>query len=289
MQDFRGKAAVITGAASGIGRGLAEQCAAEGMRIVLADIEQGALAQAAEGLRAQGADVRTVTCDVARPADMEALADQAFGVFGAVHLLFNNAGVGGGSTIWESTPADWEWVMGVNLYGVVNSLRVFVPRLLAQDAESHIVNTASIYGLINGPSSGIYKASKFAVVSVSETLYHELAQRTTKVRVSVLCPGFVDTRIQDADRNRPAALQNAAPRRAPTADEAAWSQMTERRLNRGQSPREHARVVFEAIRAGRFYILPHPEWKPAVRERMEHILADAPPANLLDRVPPENK
>lgn len=289
MQDFNGKVAVITGAASGIGRGLAEQCAAEGMRIVLADIEEGALTRVADTLRAQGADVRTVTCNVASAADMEALARGTYEIFGAVHLLFNNAGVGGGSTIWESTAADWQWVMGVNLYGIVNSLRAFVPRMLAQNDESHIINTASIYGLINGPGSGIYKASKFAAVSVSETLYHELAQRTSKVRVSVLCPGFVDTRIQDAERNRPAALQNAAPGRAPTAGEAAWSQMTADRLSRGQSPRAHAAAVFEGIRAGRFYILPHPEWKPAVRERMERILADAPPANLLDKVPPENK
>ncbi|MBI5879937.1 MAG: SDR family NAD(P)-dependent oxidoreductase [Chloroflexi bacterium] len=287
MKQFHGRVAVITGAASGIGRGLAEQCAAEGMRIVLADIEEAALAQVAAELRAEGAQTITVQCDVAKPDDTEMLAQRAYDLFGAVHLLFNNAGVGGGSTIWESTPADWEWVMGVNLYGVVNSLRAFVPRLLAQPDESHIVNTASIYGLINGPGSGIYKASKFAAVAVSETLYHELAQRTTKVRVSVLCPGFVATRIQDADRNRPPALQNAAPRRAPTAQESAWSQMTGRRIGLGQTPRAHAEAVFEAIRADRFYILPHPEWLPALRARMERMLDEALPANLLDSLPPE--
>ncbi len=286
MQDFRGKVAVVTGAASGIGWALAEQCAAEGMRVVLADVEAAALQQAADRLSSRGTEVLAVPTDVANPQAVNALAQATLDRFGAVHLLFNNAGVGGGSTIWESTLADWDWVMGVNFYGVVHGLRSFVPLMLRQDAEAHIVNTASIYGLTNGPGSGIYKASKHAVVAISETLYHELAQRTQRVRVSVLCPGFVSTRIQEAERNRPAELRNAPGTRRPrTAEEQAWGQLLNQRITGGTPPVTIAARVFDAIRADRFYILPNPEWKSAVRKRIQRIIEDGAPASLIDDMP----
>lgn len=286
MQDFADKVAVITGAASGIGFALAERCAAERMRVVLADVEEAALERAAAQIRALGATAISMPCDVARAADVEALADLTFARFGGVHLLCNNAGVGGGTTVWESSRVDWEWVFGVNVFGVVNGLRAFVPRMLAQADQSHIVNTGSIYGIVNAPGSGIYKASKHAVVALSEVLYHELAAVTSKVRVSVLCPGFVATRISDSNRNRPEALRNdPASVRPLTEAEQARNWMLAARIAAGTPPAAIADCVFDAVRAERFYILPHPEWKPLVRERMERILDEAPPANFLEHLP----
>ena len=197
MKEFQGKVAVVTGAASGIGRALAERCAQEGMRVVLAGINEQTLMQASQELQAIGASVLAVQTDVSKAADVEALAQKAFDTYGAVHLLFNNAGVGAGISLWESTLADWEWTLGVNLWGVIYGIRAFVPRMLEQDTEGHIVNTASIAGLVSGPGLGIYRMTKHGVVTLSETLYHELALRGAKVKVSVLCPGFVNTRIMD--------------------------------------------------------------------------------------------
>src|SRR2546423_9022177 len=173
MKDFQGKVAVVTGAASGIGRGLAEKCVREGMKVVLADVEEKVLNQASAELKALSGDVLAVRTDVSKAGDVEALAQQAFDTYGAVHLLFNNAGVGGGSTLWESTLADWEWVLGVNLWGVIHGIRTFVPRMLEQHTEGHIINTASVAGLISSPG-GIYNVTKHGVIALSETLYHEL-------------------------------------------------------------------------------------------------------------------
>lgn len=191
MREFHGKVAVVTGAASGIGRSLAERCAQEGMRVVLADVEEGALTQTAESLRSSGADVRAITTDVSRAGDVEALARKTVEAYGGVHLLFNNAGVGGGTTAWGSMLADWQWVLGVNLWGVIHGVHSFVPLMLQQGDEGHIVNTASIAGLTGGPGLAVYKVSKHGVVSISETLYHELALQGAKIGVSVLCPGWV--------------------------------------------------------------------------------------------------
>src|SRR5215831_13355553 len=188
MKEFKGKVAVVTGAASGIGRALAEGCVREGMKVVLADVEVESLTKTEASMKAAGATVLAVRTDVSQARDIEALAQKTLDAFGAVHLLCNNAGVWTGASIWESTIADWEWVLGVNLWGVIHGVRFFVPVMLAQDTECHIVNTASIAGLIAYPGAGIYKVTKHGVVTLSETLYYELAERGAKVHVSILCP-----------------------------------------------------------------------------------------------------
>ena len=218
MKEFQDKVAVVTGAASGIGRALAGKCAALGMKVVLADVEESALWQAEYELQVSGAQVLAVRTDVSQADEVEALAKITFETYGAVHLLFNNAGVGAGTTVWESSLADWQWVLGVNLWGVIHGVHFFVPRMLAQDSEGHIVNTASSAGLVSSSGLGIYKVSKHGVVTLSETLALELAAHGSKLKASVLCPEFVNTRIFDAERNRPQALQNA-PQEQPTSPE----------------------------------------------------------------------
>jgi NAD(P)-dependent dehydrogenase (short-subunit alcohol dehydrogenase family) len=216
MKELKGKVAVVTGAASGIGFGLAERAVQEGMRVVLADVESEALRKAEQTLAAVGATVLAVQTDVANADDIETLAQKTLAAFGAVHLLCNNAGVGADTTTWESTLADWKWVTGVNLWGLIYSVRSFVPIMLAQDIECHIVNTASLTGLTSDPIPAPYKVTKHATVAFSESLYHELAARNSKVKVSVLCPGWVNTRMYDMERNRPKELQNES---GDTADD----------------------------------------------------------------------
>ena len=277
MKEFQGKVAVVTGAASGIGRALAERCAQEGMRVVLAGINEQTLMQACQELKAEGASVLAVQTDVSKAGDVEALAQKAFDTYGAVHLLFNNAGVGAGTIIWESTLADWEWTMDVNLWGVIHGIRAFVPRMLEQDTEGHIVNTASIAGLTSGPGLGIYKVTKYGVVTLSETLYHELALRGAKIKVSVLCPGFVNTRIMDAARNRPAGLQNDPAEVKMGPESVALIQFMLQAVEAGMSPQQVAGIAFQAIRDETFYILTHPETKEAIRVRMEDMLQERNP------------
>jgi NAD(P)-dependent dehydrogenase (short-subunit alcohol dehydrogenase family) len=272
MKEFQGKVAVVTGAASGIGRALAGKSAQEGMKVVLADIEEQALLRASQELEATGASVLAVQTDVSKAGDVEALAQKAFDTYGGVHLLFNNAGVGGGDIIWESTLADWEWILGVNLWGVIHGISTFVPRMIEQDTEGHIVNTASIAGLISGPGLGIYKVTKHGVVTLSETMYHELALRGAKVKVSVLCPGFVNTQIMDSARNRPVQLQNDPTEAQLGPEREALIQFMRRAIESGMPPRQVAEIVFQAIRDETFYILTHPETKEEVRDRMEDIL-----------------
>lgn len=278
MHIFQGHVAVITGAASGIGRGLAHRCVQEGMKVVLADIEPAALAETEAELRARGAAVLAVVTDVSRAGDVELLAQKALDAFGAIHLLCNNAGVGVVRSVWESTLADWQWVLGVNLWGVIHGVRVCVPIMLRQDTECHIVNTASIAGLVVGPgSSSSYNVSKHGVVALSETLYYELAQRGAKVKVSVLCPGWVNTRIFDAERNRPVALRND-PLTVPVDPEAeAVIQEGRQAAQQGMSPDQVAARVFRAIEDEQLYVFTHPEMKDWVRIHMEHILAEHNP------------
>lgn len=277
MNDFKGKVAVITGAASGIGRAIADRCVQEGMNVVLADVEPEALSKAEASMKARGATVQAVRTDVSRAKDIEKLAQKTLEHFGAVHLLCNNAGVGTETAIWESTIAEWEWVIGVNLWGVIHGVRVFVPLMLAQDTECHIVNTASMAGLISSPGLGAYKVTKHAVVTLSETLYHELAERGAKVSVSVLCPGIVNTRIMESVRNRPEGL--ATPHPSDRIAAARWE--TLRKLVASGMPAEQvADAVFDAIRNEKFYILTHPEGKQSVRTRMEDILQDRNPTGL---------
>jgi len=273
MKEFAGKVAVVTGAASGIGRALAGCFVGAGMRVVLADLERPALEGAVEELRARGGTVVGVPTDVSQGEEVEALAAQALAAFGAVHVVCNNAGVAVSGPVWEHTVADWEWVLGVNLWGVIHGVRVFVPLLLKQGGEGHVVNTASIAGLTSNPFMGVYNVTKHAVVTLSETLHKDLALAGAPIKVSVLCPGFVSTRIADADRNRPAALRN--PTEPPRPAE--MEQLVRNALATGLPPARVAEHVLEAIRTERFYVLTHPEFRARVRERMEDVLEDRVP------------
>ncbi len=283
MKEFQGKVAVVTGAASGIGRALAERCAKEEMKVVLADIEEQALMQASRDLAAQGAQVLAVPTDVSQAGEVETLARKAFETYSAVHLLCNNAGVGAGKNAWESSLASWEWVLGVNLWGVIHGIHFFVPRMLEQRSEGHIVNTASMAGLTYGPGQSIYKVSKHGVVSLSETLYYELALRGASLKVSVLCPGLVSTNILDAQRNRPARLQDASVKEPLSPQAEAVVQRFQQAVREAMPPGQVADIVFEAIREERFYILTHPTWKAAIQSRMEDILQERNPT--LPRAP----
>lgn len=272
MKEFKGRVAVVTGAASGIGRALAERCAREGMRVALADVDEAALAETEREFKGAGADVIAVRTDVSKADEVESLARRTLEAFGAAHLLFNNAGVGAGTTVWESTLADWEWVLGVNLWGVVYGVRTFVPVMLEQGDECHIVNTASMAGLISGPALGVYKVAKHGVVSLSETLCCELALMKSKIGVSVLCPGGVNTRIMDSERNRPAELRNESAAGSAHPAVAQAEAMLHRLVGAGMPPSDVAGMVFDAVREGRFYILTHEDWKTHVLKRMGDIV-----------------
>lgn len=284
MKKFREKVAVITGAASGIGKGIAERCIHEEMKVVLADIEEDALVETEREFKEKGGDVRAFITDVSREGDIKCLARRTLEEFGAVHLVFNNAGVAAGSTIWESTLSDWEWVIGVNLWGVVHMIRTFVPIMIAQDCECYVVNTASIAGLISGPGLGIYKVTKYGIVTLSETLFHELVQRGLKIRVSVLCPSFVNTNLIDSSRNRPVNLQNKPEQDIydPVSDEI--MQEIRQALRAGLSIEEVSDHVFKAIKEEKFYILTHPEYKPYIKTRFDDILDGRDPTFLPFRM-----
>ena len=290
MKDFYYKVAVVTGAASGIGRALAEKSAQEGMKVVLADVEESALKQAEEELQASGAQVLAVRTDVSQADEVEVLAQKTFDTYGAVHLLFNNAGVGAGTTVWESTLADWEWTMGVNLWGVIHGIRSFVPRMLEQDTEGHIVNTASSAGLVASSGLGMYKVSKHGVVTLSETLALELAARGARLKASVLCPEWVNTRILDTERNRPQALANAPQEQHTSPEMEALVQAARQWLaQNGLPPPQVAEMVFDAIRQEKFYILTHPTTKQAVQLRMEAILQERMPTDIFQPAKPPSQ
>jgi NAD(P)-dependent dehydrogenase (short-subunit alcohol dehydrogenase family) len=274
VKEFEDKVAVITGAASGIGRAIAERCVLEGMKVVLADVEVETLTKTEASMKASGATVLAVRTDVSQARDVEALAQKTLDAFGAVHLLCNNAGVATESAIWESTIAEWEWVIGVNLWSVIHGVRVFVPIMLSQDTECHIVNTASMAGLQSAPGVGAYKVTKHGVVTLSETLYHELTEHGAKIKVSVLCPGIVNTRIMESARNHPGRIPTAEALGAASA--ARWEALRQL-VPAGMPPVQVADAVFEALRKDRFYILTHPEGKESVRTRMEDILQERNP------------
>lgn len=280
MKEFGGKVAVVTGAASGIGRAMAERFAAEGMKVVLADVEEGALARAETEMKAGGATVLAVRTDVSRAEDVEALARRTVDAFGAVHVLCNNAGVSPVmAPSWELTEADWRWVLGVNLWGVLHGIRAFVPIMLKQDSEGHVVNTASLAGLVaGGPWWSTYGVAKHGVVNLSESLHRELAAVGSRVKVSVLCPAWVKTRLMDADRNRPASLRNEPGSGAPPPQAALMEQAVRQFVGGGTDPSEIAGMVVDAIRNEKFYILPHPEWKEQIQTRMEDIIGERNPA-----------
>jgi NAD(P)-dependent dehydrogenase (short-subunit alcohol dehydrogenase family) len=270
MEEFKDKVAVITGGASGIGRGIAERCVREGMKVVLADIEEVSLAKAETELKTAGARVLGVRTDVSKRSDVELLARQTLDAFGQVHLLFNNAGVAAGGAPWEATWNDWEWVIGVNLWGVIHGVKVFTPLMLAQNTECHIINTSSTAGLIVSGLSAPYAVTKHAVVALSEGLYVTLQQRKSLVKVSVLCPGLVRTNIGDAERNRPAELRNEAV--TITRERQVALAAFKAAMEASMSPREVADVVFDAIQKEQFYILPHPEWIEVVQLRTDKLL-----------------
>src|SRR5580693_3014480 len=250
MEDLQGKVAVITGGASGIGRAVAERAATEGMQLVLGDIEEGPLQQAVEDLTGAGAEAIGVRTDVADRASVEALRDRALDRFGAVHLVHNNAGIGLGGPIWEVTEEDWRWILGVNLWGVIHGVATFTP-LLIEQGEGHIVNTASVAGLIAAPFLGPYNATKQAVVAISETLFKDLQSVGAPVGVSVLCPGFVQTRIAESERNRP----DWAPGIGDVEGAEALRGVVQSLVESGIAPATVADRVIDAVRSNTFYIL----------------------------------
>jgi NAD(P)-dependent dehydrogenase (short-subunit alcohol dehydrogenase family) len=278
MKRFEGKTAVITGGASGLGLAMARRFAREGMRLVLADVQADALERTAADFAAAGTPVLAVRCDVSRADEVERLRDEAVARFGAVHILCNNAGVAPGGLAWESTVADWQWCLGVNVYGVIHGLRSFVPLMLSQDDEAHIVNTASVAGLLSPPGMGIYCVSKHAVVTLTECLHHDLASRSDKVKTSVLCPAYVPTGIHDSERNRPEELRNAA--REKSEEEQEREAALRHAVQSGRiSAEQVAESVFEAVRDERFYILTHPKIKGAIETRMMDILLERAPTD----------
>jgi len=273
VKDFKDRVAVITGAASGIGRAMAFRFAHEGMKLVLADIEQPTLDNTARELAAAGASVLAVQTNVAKLAEVETLASRAMNKFGRVDVLCNNAGVGSAPRpCWEQTNADWEWVIGANLWSVIHGIRTFVPLMIRQDSEGHIVNTASMAGLLGLGNFGPYYATKHAVVSISESLHFELAFRGSKLKASVLCPAFVNTRIGESERNRPDRQPVSL-----TPLEQQFGEAFRTALHAGIPPADVAEKVVEAIREEKFYILTHPERKTDFAWRAGNILEERNP------------
>ena len=275
MEQLSGKVAVVTGAASGIGLAVSRKAVAEGMRLVMADIEEGPLKAAADELSSGGSDVLAVVTDVSDRASVEQLRHRAVERFGAVHLVHNNAGVGAFGPLWEIPEADWRWVLGVNLWGVIHGISVFVPTLVDQ-GQGHVVNTASMAGLTSPMFMGPYNASKHAVVAISETLARDLKVMGSPVGVSVLCPGFVRTGIADSDRNRPSWAPAAEPLPGVEQLLAAGHSLTEA----GIDPALVGEAVIDAVRSDSFYILTHPEMDGLVRHRMEAILERRAPGDI---------
>lgn len=279
MKDYQGRTAVITGAGSGFGLEVARIAAARGMNLVLCDVQQDALDRAAQEFSAHPVLAQRV--DVAKADEMEALAAAVQARFGAPHFVFNNAGVGSGGLIWENSLNDWEWVLGVNLMGVVHGVRLFTPMMLAaaQDDPSwqgHIVNTSSMAGMLNPPNMGVYNVSKHAVVSLSETLYQDLSLVTDQVKCSVLCPFFVPTGITQSHRNRPSELQGSKPTRSQLISQA----QTDKAVSSGKlSAADVARMVFDAMDEERFYIFSHPQALQGVQTRLEDVMQGRNPTD----------
>jgi NAD(P)-dependent dehydrogenase (short-subunit alcohol dehydrogenase family) len=289
MTPWTGRTAVITGAASGFGLETARIAAKAGMNVVMADVQQAALDTAAEEIRGLGAQVLAQQLDVSKAAEVEALGAAVQARFGAPHFVFNNAGVGCGGLIWEQTLKDWEWVIGVNLMGVAHGVRVFTPMMLAAAKadpayEGHIVNTASMAGLLNPPNMGAYNVSKHAVVSLSETLYHDLALVTEQVHAHVLCPYFVATGIVQSHRNRPEELRERGAR--PTASQLLAQAMIDKAVSGGKvTAAQVAQLVFDALQERRFYIYSHPQALAAVQTRLEDVMQARNPSDPLQDRP----
>jgi NAD(P)-dependent dehydrogenase (short-subunit alcohol dehydrogenase family) len=279
MKTFAGRVAVITGAASGLGRALAGAFGAQGLKLVLADVDESALARTADELRAQGFPVAAQGTDVSQGESVERLARAALAAFGAVHVVCNNAGVAPLGVVWEATEQDWRWALGVNLWGVIHGVRVFTPILLRQGDEGHIVNTASVAGFIAPPGMGVYNVTKHAVVALSETLHHDLAARSAKVRCSVVCPAFFASGIADSERTRPGALRSD---RTKSAEDRALEAMLHKATESGRlSAEDIAARVLDAVRDERFYVLTHPKINGAIERRMRDILDGRAPSSPM--------
>ena len=277
MKEFKDKVAVITGGASGLGLEIARLAARKGMKLVLSDIEERALKQAELEFADQGVDVLSVRTNVAIAEDVEQLAEKTMERFGAVHLLFNNAGVALNKTAWETSVADWEWVLGVDLWGVIHGVRVFTPIMLRQNSPSHSINTASVAGMLSTQGMAAYNVAKHGVVTLSETLYHDLKRRAANIDVSVLCPAWVNTAIWDSARNRPEDLQNSVERKGE--DDVKLEESARHAIQSGKVTAPMvAEIVFAAIEANQFYILTHPKIKKWVGLRVEDILQDRQPS-----------
>ena len=289
ITDFKNKTAVLTGAGSGFGLECARIGAKLGMNLVLADVQQDALDAASTELQATGAQVLAQRVDVSKADQMEALAAACEARFGAPHFVFNNAGVGAGGLIWENTVKDWEWVLGVNVMGVAHGVRCFTPMMLEAaksdpSYQGHIVNTASMAGLLNAPNMGVYNVSKHAVVSLSETLYQDLALVTDQVSASVLCPFFVPTGISQSHRNRPAELKEKGVR--PTQSQLIGQAMNDKAVGSGKvTAADVAQLVFSAVREGRFYIYSHPKAIGSVQTRLEDIVQARNPTDPFAHKP----
>lgn len=270
MKDFKNRIAVITGAGSGFGREFARIAAARGMHLALADVQQDALDAIATELRAADTKILARHLDVSDADAMDNFADAVFAEYGNVHLLFNNAGVGGGGLIWEHSVKDWQWVLGVNLWGVIHGVRCFVPRMIEGDDEGHIINTASVAGLLSAQTMGVYNVSKHGVVTLSETLFQDLRITGSKLGVTVLCPAFVNTGIKDAGRNRPADLANTEP---PTASQSLAVEQTRKAVTSGRiTAVDVAAKTFAAIEDNQFYCLTHKRILQSVEQRLHDIV-----------------
>ncbi len=278
MKDLSGKVAVVTGAGSGIGREIAIACSKEGAKVVLADVDERGMAATAAMLATENLCVR---CDVTRPEALDDLAARTYERFGAAHLVFNNAGVAVCGPAWTATLEDWKWVLDINLMGVVHGIRSFVPRMLAQGSEGHIVNTASVAGLLSLPGSAVYCVSKHGVVTLSECLLHDLRVAKARIGVSVLCPAFVQTGIFESARNRPQELAATNPFAKPYED-AGRAAVAAGKL----SAADVARITLEAVRSSRFYILPHQKIKAAIQTRAADILEERAPTDVSRPVAP---
>ena len=287
ITDFKNKTAVLTGAGSGFGLECARIGARLGMNLVLVDVQQDALDAATQELQAAGAQVLSFKLNVSNANEMEAMGAAVLARFGAPHLVFNNAGVGSGGLIWENSVKDWEWVLGVNVMGVAHGVRIFTPMMLEaakQDAawHGHIVNTASMAGLLNAPNMGVYNVSKHAVVSLSETLYQDLSLVTDQISASVLCPFFVATGISQSHRNRPTELRGSRPTQSQMIGQA----MSEKAVSSGKvSAADVAQLVFDAVAVNQFYIYSHPKAIKSVQTRLEDIVQTRNPTDPFEGKP----
>ena len=287
ITDFKRKTAVLTGAGSGFGLECARIGARLGMNLVLVDVQQDALDAATQEMQAAGAQVLPFKLDVSNASQMEAMGAAVRTRFGAPHLVFNNAGVGSGGLIWENSVKDWEWVLGVNVMGVAHGVRIFTPMMLEaakQDAtwQGHIVNTASMAGLLNAPNMGVYNVSKHAVVSLSETLYQDLSLVTDQISASVLCPFFVATGISQSHRNRPSELRGSKPTQSQLIGQA----MSEKAVSSGKvSAADVAQLVFDAVASNQFYIYSHPKAIKSVQTRLEDIVQTRNPTDPFEGKP----